>query len=99
MHLHHGWAILWLFLLGAIFGTALDAFHVFQLLVADWKRLAKFVIVACDSHYGYARGNDPGGSRSILISSTRYARRSLLAPIHVCLRFPGCWRPGTVTYV
>ncbi len=30
MHLHHGWAILWLFLLGAIFGTALDAFHVYS---------------------------------------------------------------------
>ena len=30
MHLHHRWAILWLFLLGATFGTALDAFHVYS---------------------------------------------------------------------
>ena len=30
MHLHHVRAILWLFLLGAIFGTALDAFHVYS---------------------------------------------------------------------
>lgn len=29
MHAHHGRAIFWLFLLGTIFGTALDAFHVF----------------------------------------------------------------------
>ncbi len=30
MHLHHGRAILWLFLLGATLGTALDAFHVYS---------------------------------------------------------------------
>ena len=30
MHVHLGRAILWLFLLGAIFGTALDAFHVYS---------------------------------------------------------------------
>ena len=30
MHVHHGRAILWLFLLGAILGTALDAFHVYS---------------------------------------------------------------------
>lgn len=30
MHLHHGRAILWLFLLGATFGTALDTFHVYS---------------------------------------------------------------------
>jgi hypothetical protein len=30
MHLYHGRPILWLFLLGAIFGTALDAFHVYN---------------------------------------------------------------------
>ena len=30
MHVYHGRAILWLFLLGAIFGTALDAFHVYS---------------------------------------------------------------------
>ena len=29
MHVHHGRAILWLFLLGTIFGTALDTFHVY----------------------------------------------------------------------
>ncbi|HYT37395.1 MAG TPA: hypothetical protein VEL49_09470 [Ktedonobacteraceae bacterium] len=30
MHLHHGRAILWLLLLGATLGTALDAFHVYS---------------------------------------------------------------------
>ena len=30
MHSHHARPILWLFLLGAIFGTALDAFHVYS---------------------------------------------------------------------
>ena len=30
MLVHHARAILWLFLLGAIFGTALDAFHVYS---------------------------------------------------------------------
>ena len=33
----------------------------------------------------------------ILISSTRYNRRSLLAPIYVCLCFPGSWRPGSIS--
>lgn len=30
MRIDHVWAILWLFLLGATFGTALDAFHVYS---------------------------------------------------------------------
>ncbi len=30
MRIHHVWAILWLFLLGATLGTALDAFHVYS---------------------------------------------------------------------
>ncbi len=30
MHAHHGRTIIWLFLLGAMFGTALDAFHVYS---------------------------------------------------------------------
>ena len=29
MHAHHRWVIFWLFLLGTIFGTLLDAFHVY----------------------------------------------------------------------
>ncbi len=30
MHRHHKWALFWLFLIGAICGTALDAFHVYS---------------------------------------------------------------------
>ena len=41
MHLHHGRAILWLFLLGATFGTALDAFHVYS-FVEQYTRPAFF---------------------------------------------------------
>ncbi len=41
MHLHHGRALLWLFLLGAILGTALDAFHVYS-YVQQYTRPAFF---------------------------------------------------------
>jgi len=30
MHIHYRWAVCWLFLLGAICGTVLDAFHVYS---------------------------------------------------------------------
>ena len=30
MHIHYRWALFWLFLVGAICGTALDAFHVYS---------------------------------------------------------------------
>src|SRR6266436_4223273 len=181
MHLHHGRALLWLFMLGAILGTALDAFHVYSYVqqytrpaffglawwvpllfgsaavaigyshplvdpiihnsrrprrlitsIAElsWLLLAYLIaaspisslaktalliliyfnfwlltgrgwqnlLLSLDSHYGYARRDDPRGGRSILIPSTRHTRRSLLAPFHVCLCFPGSWRPGTVPY-
>ena len=41
MQIYHGRAILWLFLLGAILGTALDAFHVYS-YVEQYTRPAFF---------------------------------------------------------